>query len=146
MYPLGNLVGSFEMNSGLSFKKYPLGTLVGTFQKNSPHTCWVMTGQIASKLTTNSQCTHWVSDPLPPVTAGLMSDKGEALGGNRPGFRTPRIRYSFVIGHTEATLYRSHRSHAPKRHDRRQIVWNYFLDLDPHALGNPKEIPQTALQ
>ena len=27
-----------------------------------------MTGQIASKLTTNSQCTQWVSDPLPPVS------------------------------------------------------------------------------
>ena len=26
-----------------------------------------MTGRIASKLTMNSQCTHWVSDPLPPV-------------------------------------------------------------------------------
>ena len=24
-----------------------------------------MTGQIASKLTTNSQCTHWVSNPSP---------------------------------------------------------------------------------
>ena len=66
-YPLGNLVGSFETNSGLLFKKYPLGTLVDTFQKNSPHTRWVMTGRIASKLTTNSQCTHWVSVPSPPV-------------------------------------------------------------------------------
>ena len=28
-----------------------------------------MTGRIASKLTTNSQCTHWVSVPLPPVSA-----------------------------------------------------------------------------
>ena len=27
-----------------------------------------MTGRIASKLTTNSQCTHWVSDPSTPVT------------------------------------------------------------------------------
>ena len=26
-----------------------------------------MTGRIASKLTMNSQCTHWVSDPSPPV-------------------------------------------------------------------------------
>ena len=26
-----------------------------------------MTGRIASKLTTNSQCTHWASDPSPPV-------------------------------------------------------------------------------
>ena len=29
-----------------------------------------MTGQIASKLTTNSQCTHWVNDPSPPVGGG----------------------------------------------------------------------------
>ena len=28
-----------------------------------------MIGRIASKLTTNSQCTHWVNDPSPPVTA-----------------------------------------------------------------------------
>ena len=69
-YPLGNLMGSFEMNSGVSFKKYPVGTLVGTFWKNSPHTCWVTTGWIASKLTTNSQCTHWVNDPSPPVQGG----------------------------------------------------------------------------
>ena len=27
-----------------------------------------MTGRIASKLTTNSQCTHWVSVPSPPVS------------------------------------------------------------------------------
>ena len=32
-----------------------------------------MTGRIASKLTTNSQCTHWVSVPLPPVDAARGS-------------------------------------------------------------------------
>ena len=30
-YLLVNLVGSFETNSGVLFKKHPLGTLVGTF-------------------------------------------------------------------------------------------------------------------
>ena len=30
-----------------------------------------MTGRVASKLTTNSQCTHWVSVPLPPVILAL---------------------------------------------------------------------------
>ena len=68
-YLLGILVSSFEMNTGVLFKKYPLGTLVGTFSKNSPHTRWITTGRIVSKLTMNSQCTHWVSDPLPPVRA-----------------------------------------------------------------------------
>ena len=35
-----------------------------------------MTGWIASKLTTNSQCTHWVNVPLPPVFPGLPNDLG----------------------------------------------------------------------
>ena len=31
-----------------------------------------MTGRIGSKLTTNSQCTHWVNDPSPPVSTTLV--------------------------------------------------------------------------
>jgi hypothetical protein len=56
-----------ERTQGVHFKKYPVGILVGTFQKNSPLICWVTTGQIVSRLTKNSQWTHWVNSPLPPV-------------------------------------------------------------------------------
>ena len=39
-----------------------------------------MTGRIASKLTTNSQCTHWVSDPSPPVTGGEEGAGDDDIG------------------------------------------------------------------
>ena len=42
-----------------------------------------MTGRIASKLTTNSQCTHWVSDPSPPVPAS--SDAGKEPSSSTGG-------------------------------------------------------------
>ena len=61
-----------ERTQGVHFKKYPVGILVGTFQKNSPLTCWVTTGQIVSGLTKNSQWTHWVNSPLPPVGAPVI--------------------------------------------------------------------------
>ena len=35
-----------------------------------------MTGRIASKPTTNSQCTHWASDPSPPVSEGFAAKWG----------------------------------------------------------------------
>ena len=40
-----------------------------------------MTGRIASKRTTNSQCTHWVSDPSPPVSAMA----GTPIGNSQQG-------------------------------------------------------------
>ena len=40
---------------------------MGTFQKYSACAQWVLGGQIASELTMNSPCTHWVNTPLPPV-------------------------------------------------------------------------------
>ena len=45
------------------------GELVGTFKKYPPWTRWVKWGWIVSEPTMNSQCTPWVSDPLPPVKA-----------------------------------------------------------------------------
>ena len=36
-----------------------------------------MTGRIASKLTMNSQCTHWVSVPSPPVTLVQLTESSE---------------------------------------------------------------------
>ena len=44
------------------------GELMGTFKKYPTWTRWVKWGQIVSELTMNSQCTSWVSDPLPPVS------------------------------------------------------------------------------
>ena len=64
-----------ERTLWVHFKKYPVGTLVGTFQKNPPHTCWVTTRQIVSGLTKNSQWTHWVNSPLPPVLDGMLAVK-----------------------------------------------------------------------
>ena len=46
----------------------PVGTLVGTFKKYLPFTHWVKGGQIVSEPTMYSACTHWVIDPLPPVS------------------------------------------------------------------------------
>ena len=40
---------------------------MGTFQKYSACAQWVLGGQIASELTMNSPCTHWVNAPSPPV-------------------------------------------------------------------------------
>ena len=47
-----------------------------------------MTGRIASKLTTNSQCTHWVSDPLPPVSTARAFPKN--LTDHRSTLRSSR--------------------------------------------------------
>ena len=41
---------------------------MGTFQKYSACAQWVLGGQIASELTMNSPCTHWVNAPSPPVS------------------------------------------------------------------------------
>ena len=38
-----------------------------------------MTGRIASKLTMNSHCTHWVSDPSPPVWIERQEQEAVAL-------------------------------------------------------------------
>ena len=40
---------------------------MGSFEKYSACTQWVLGGQIASEITMNSPCTHWVNAPLPPV-------------------------------------------------------------------------------
>ena len=42
---------------------------MGTFWKCPPFTSWVWAGQIVSEPTMNSQCTHWVYCPLPPVSS-----------------------------------------------------------------------------
>ena len=44
---------------------------MGTFQKYSACAQWVLGGQIASELTMNSPCTHWVNAPSPPVSGTL---------------------------------------------------------------------------
>jgi hypothetical protein len=69
-----------ERTLWVHFKKYPVGTLVGTFQKNPPHTCWVTTRRIVSGLTKNSQWTHWVNSPLPPVKGKV----GHEVRNQRP--------------------------------------------------------------
>ena len=51
---------------------------MGTFKKYPPWTCWVKWGQIVSEPTMNSQCTPWVSDPLPPVMVGISDDPGSS--------------------------------------------------------------------
>jgi len=48
---------------------FGLGELVGTFWKRLLFICWVWAGRIVSEPTMNSQCTHWVYCPLPPVIA-----------------------------------------------------------------------------
>jgi len=55
---------------------------MGTFKKYPAWTGWVKWGQIVSELTMNSQCTSWVSDPLPPVNAELISSKPFYRKGN----------------------------------------------------------------
>ena len=40
---------------------------MGSFEKYSTCTQWVLGEQIASELTMNPPCSHWVSVPLPPV-------------------------------------------------------------------------------
>ena len=40
---------------------------MGFFEKYLACTQWVLGEQIASELTMNSPCTHWVSAPLPSV-------------------------------------------------------------------------------
>ena len=47
-----------------TFKKYPSICPQRTHQ--------VKWGQIVSELTMNSQCTLWVSDPLPPVPVTIL--------------------------------------------------------------------------
>ena len=49
------------------------GKLVGTFWKFPLFTCWVWARQIVSKPTINSQCTHWVNCPLPPVSVKMSA-------------------------------------------------------------------------
>ena len=45
---------------------------MGTFKKYPAWTRWIKWGQIVSELTMNSQCTCWVSDPLPPVSSDRL--------------------------------------------------------------------------
>ena len=48
-----------------------MGTLVGTFERYPPLTHWVKVGQIVSEPSMYSAWTHWVIDPLPPVSLVL---------------------------------------------------------------------------
>ena len=48
-----------------------MGTLVGTFERYPPLTCWVKVGRIVSEPSMYSAWTHWVIDPLPPVSGSV---------------------------------------------------------------------------
>ena len=51
---------------------FGLGKWVGTFWMCPLFTRWVWAGRIVSGPTINSQCTHWVYCPLPPVSGRMI--------------------------------------------------------------------------
>ena len=57
----------------MKFSKNPVGTLVGTFEKYPPLTHWVKVGRIVSEPSMYSAWTHWVIDPLPPVSGSVAA-------------------------------------------------------------------------
>jgi len=73
---------------------------MGTFKKYPAWTHWVKWGQIVSELTMNSQCTSWVSDPLPPVTGGNLAMTSSGTGADGGGTRaeTAAIMSAAVAG------------------------------------------------
>ena len=53
---------------------------MGPFEKYLACTQWVLGGQIASEITMNSPCTHWVNAPSPPVYGGQpITRRGQTL-------------------------------------------------------------------
>ena len=73
----------FSKNPLGSFKELPSGYFGGYFERYPLLTCWVKVGQIVSEPSMYLAWTHWVIDPLPPVsTEGslLEAETSDASG------------------------------------------------------------------
>ena len=75
---LGKLVSTFQMCPLFTCWVWA-GQMGGYFLKCPPFTSWVRARQIVSEPTMNSQCTHWVYCPLPPVCTDRRWDHFQHL-------------------------------------------------------------------
>ena len=69
---------------------------MGTYKKNSSWAWWVLCGQIDSELTINSQCTHWVNTPLPPLASMLLANSNKA-----PRFKSTPFKFDSFFDNVE---------------------------------------------
>ena len=83
---------------------------MGTFQKYSACAQWVLGGQIASELTMNSPCTHWVNAPLPPVLAQCIRISSDVV---RPFLLPPCASYHDILPLSTSYLFPSTRQRLP---------------------------------